>query len=124
MSGTKLFIDTNIILYLLDGDETLADFLQNKQLYILVITEMELLGYKGITAKEEKQIKSFVEECKTVNINNTIKDDTIRIRKTYGNKLPDSIIAATAIYLDTPFVTTDTDFKRIEELELIQYEKQ
>lgn len=43
MSGNKLFIDTNIALYLLNGDETLSTFLYGKELYISVITELELL---------------------------------------------------------------------------------
>ncbi len=34
MSGRKLFLDTSIILYLLYGDETLAELLYMKQLYI------------------------------------------------------------------------------------------
>jgi len=29
-----------------------------------VITELELLAYKGITTKEEKVIKEFVAQCK------------------------------------------------------------
>jgi len=45
MSGNKLFLDTNIILYLLAGDTTLADLLDEKQLYVSVISEMELLSY-------------------------------------------------------------------------------
>ncbi len=44
MNGNKLFLDTNIILDLLNGDETLAEFLNGKQLYISVITELELLA--------------------------------------------------------------------------------
>jgi len=59
MNGSKLFLDTNIILYLLDGDKTLAELLNGKQLYISIITELELLAYNGITAKEEKTIKEF-----------------------------------------------------------------
>jgi predicted nucleic acid-binding protein len=72
MNGNKLFLDTNIILYLLNGDKTLAELLNNKQLYISVITELELLAYKGITASEEKIIYDFVAQCKTININNAI----------------------------------------------------
>jgi len=39
MSGYRIAIDNNIILYLLAGDETLAEFLQDKKGYVSVITE-------------------------------------------------------------------------------------
>ena len=122
MNGNKLFLDTNIILYLLNGDQTLAELLNEKQLYISVITELELLAYKGITAAEENIIKEFVWQCKTITINTAVKQETIRIRKAYNTKLPDSIIIATALYLDLPLITADTDFKKVEELTLIHYE--
>lgn len=122
MNGNKLFLDTNIILYLLNGDETLAELLNGKQLYISVITELELLAYKGITAKEEKIINEFVSQCKTITINSAVKQETIRIRKTYNTKLPDSIIIATALYLDLPLITSDIEFKKVNELALVLYE--
>ncbi len=122
MNGNNLFLDTNIILYLLDGDQTLAELLNNKQLYISVITELELLAYEGITVKEEKVIKEFVAQCKTITINNVVKQETIRIRKAYNTKLPDSIIIATALYLDFPLITSDIEFKKVEELTLIHYQ--
>ena len=123
MNGNKLFLDTNIILYLLAGDQTLAKVLNGKQLYISVITELELLAYKDITPNEESVITEFVAQCKTITINNAVKQETIRVRKTYNTKLPDSIIIATAIYLDLPLITSDDAFKRVEELSLIYYEK-
>jgi len=122
MNGNNLFLDTNIILYLLNGDQTLAELLNKKQLYISVITELDLLAYKGITAKEEKIIKEFVSQCKTIAINNAVKQETIRIRKTYNTKLPDSIIIATALYLNIPLITSDVAFKKVEELTLIHYQ--
>ncbi len=97
--------------------------LNQKQLYISVITDLELLAYKGITAKEEKVIKEFVSQCKVININNSIKLETIRIRKAYKTKLPDSIIIASALYLDLPLITSDFEFKKVVELALVQYEK-
>lgn len=121
MSGNKLFLDTNIILYLLNGDETLAELLHQKQLYISIITELELLAYSDITEEDEKVIKEFIEQCKIISINNTIKKETIRIRKTYSTKLPDSIIIATALDLDLPLITSDIAFKKVNELTLIHY---
>jgi len=122
MNGNKLFLDTNIILYLLNGDETLAEFLNGKQFYISVITELELLAYKGITEQEEKVILDFISQCKIINITSVVKQETIRIRKAYNTKLPDSIIIATALYLDLPLITADIDFKHVDELILIHYE--
>lgn len=124
MNGNKLLLDTNIVLYLLNGDTTLAELLNNKQLYISIISELELLAFKDLTKKEEKIIINFISQCKVVNINQAIKQETIRIRKVYKAKLPDSIIMATALYLDLPLITADSDFKRVEELTLLFYESQ
>lgn len=124
MNGNNIFLDTNIILYLLNGDDTLGTFLNQKQLYISMITELELLAFNGISKKEEKVISDFLNQCKIIPINQMIKDETIRIRKKYRMKLPDSIIIATALYLDLPLVTSDLEFKKIDELSLIHYQKE
>lgn len=83
---------------------------------------MELLSFKGLTPSEETSIANFLSECKLININSTIKFNTIVIRKEYGNRLPDSIIAATALFLDIPLFTADKDFKKVKQLELVYYE--
>ncbi len=122
MNGNKLFIDTNIILYLLGGDITLAEMLNQKQIYISIVTELELLSFRDITKKEENVIREFVNQCKIININNPIKEETIQIRRKYHTKLPDSIIIASALYLDLPLISADSDFKKVKELALIHYE--
>jgi hypothetical protein len=123
MNGDKFLLDTNAVLYLLNGDETLADFLFEKQLYISIITEMELLAYKNITVKEQKLIAAFLNEMTVININNDIKIATIELKKNTNLKLPDSVIAATSLWLKIPFVTSDKQFKSIESLNLVYYEK-
>lgn len=121
MSGTKLLLDTNVVLYLLSGDRTIADLIDEKQLYISIITELELLGYQLITDEDQKQIKAFLEECKIINIGAQIKKQTIELRKTYKLKLPDSIIAATSKHLDIPLITSDQGFNKIEEIDVLLY---
>lgn len=51
------------------------------------------------------------------------KELAISLRKKYSLKIPDLIIAATAISMDIPLVTTDTGFKQITELEIDFYTK-
>lgn len=36
-------------------------------------------------------------------------------------KLPDAIVAATAIYLDVPIITFDTDFEKIENIRILKF---
>jgi len=101
----------------------LSNFLYQKKLYISIITEIELLSYKNITAKEKQQIKEFIGELLIVNINDEVKFRTIEVKKHSNIKLPDSIIAATAITLQLAFVTSDKQFKTLKDLNLIYYEK-
>ena len=108
---------------MLQGDKTLAEVLDNKQFYISFITQLELLSFHGLTKKETKVISDLLKECVIIDINAEIKDLTVGYRKSHKLKLPDSIIAATSLYLDIPLITADTDFKKIEELNLILYER-
>jgi predicted nucleic acid-binding protein len=70
MNGNRIFLDTNIVLYLLNGDMTLANFLNGKNLWVSMITEIELLSFKGLNIKEEKVIKQFLSECHIYGISN------------------------------------------------------
>jgi predicted nucleic acid-binding protein len=123
MSGNKIFIDTNIAIYLLDGDTSLAEILNQKQLYLSFITQLELLGYYGLTKQQEQQIEYMLENSVVIDINNKIKQEVIKLRRNYHIKLPDCIVAATAMYLDLPLITSDKGFNKIEELNLMIYEK-
>jgi predicted nucleic acid-binding protein len=123
MSGNKYLLDTNAVLYILNGDKALAELLNGEKLYVSIITEMELLSYRNITAKEKQQIKNFLADFIIVQIDDEIRDQTIEIKKSTHLKLPDSIIAATAIALDIPFVTSDKQFRTVNDLDLLFYER-
>ena len=123
MSGNSLVADTNIVLYLLSGDETVANLLNDRQVYLSFISELELLSYKHLTDKENKRIEEFLSVCHIIDINDRIKENSIHIKRKYGLKLPDSIIAGTAMFLDFPLITADSDFVKIKELEQLLYEK-
>lgn len=122
MSGSKYLLDTNIILYILSGNEFLADYLYQQSLYASFISEIELFSFKGLTAKEEKNIREFLSQFRIINIDETIKEEAISLRKGYSLKLPDSIIAATAITLQLTLITADKQYRQIEKLFLELYE--
>jgi predicted nucleic acid-binding protein len=121
MNGSNLLVDTNIIVYLLNGDTTLSAFLQGRTVYISFVTQLELLSYASITEEEEKRINDFLEDCIVIDINQSIKKEVIDLKRKYKVKLPDSIIMASALYLGLPILTSDNDFNNIEKLEVIFY---
>ena len=123
MNGNNLFLDINIILYLLNGDQTLADLLDKKTWYLSFITELELLGFKQLDEAEEKTIRELLEQCMIIDINPPIKRKAIQIRRSTGLKLPDCNIASSAMYLDIPLITADKDFADVPGIELILYER-
>ena len=122
MNGKEILVDTNIILYLLNGNDTLQEFLQGKEIYISFITELELIGYKNSTPKEERQISELLNDCSIIALNNKIKEKYVEIRKKHHLKLADAIIASTAIVMDLPFITSDKQFKTVEGLKLTTYQ--
>lgn len=121
MNGNKFVLDTNIVLYLLRGDDTLADFLDGEQGYVSVITELELLGYPNISEAELTQVKGFLASCTIEGISEEIKTLYAYLRRRYRLKLGDAVVAATAIALDLPFMTADKDFEKVVELRLMRY---
>lgn len=122
MSGSSYLIDTNIALYLLGGDKKVSEILDKNSIYLSFISELELLAFKELDEKEEKIISDFLSNCTIIDVNKKIKDNAIYLRKKYNLKLPDSIIAATAQFLNIPFITSDLFFRKVKEIPIIIYE--
>jgi predicted nucleic acid-binding protein len=66
-----------------------------------------VVGSKNNT--EEEVIAKFRKMSEQILIDDQIINKTIEIRKRYGLKVPDSIIAATSSVLETALVTSDKD---------------
>ena len=121
MNGNNILVDTNILLYLLDGQDLAFQLTNNKSIFLSFISEIELLGFKKLTVKEEKQIRNLLNDNIIIDINAPIKQIAIDLRKKYALKIPDLIISATSVYLDLPLISADAAFKNIEDINFIQY---
>jgi predicted nucleic acid-binding protein len=123
MNGSNsILVDTNIVLYLIDGDETIAELLHGKSVFVSFINELELLGYGNSSINEIALIEGFLQDVAIIDINNSIKEKVIEIRKKSKTKLPDAIVAATAQYLNIPLISADKGFAGISNLNFILYE--
>lgn len=113
--------DTNFLVYIHEGNEIVQSFL-DYNFGISFISEIELLGFKGISENEENKLKLLISDCFYIDWNSKLKDKNIELRKKYNIKLPDAIIASTSIIYGLPLVSADIGFSKIEELDLILIE--
>lgn len=102
----SVVLDTNIALYFLGG--RLDEPLPSGPYAISIITELELLSFPGISESEERDIRAFAQAVDCVPLNDDVKEHAIRIRRTHGLRLPDAIIAATAIVHQATLLTNDS----------------
>lgn len=86
---------------------------------ISVTTQIEALSWISIDKNKEGIIKEFINDSNVLNLNSEIISQTIKIRRNRKIKTPDAIIAATAIVNDYILITNDSDFDRIENLQLL-----
>lgn len=117
MSGLNYIADTNCFIYLLDEHMAILPFIEGTWTYSY-ITEIELLSKKNISTKEDKLIRQMLNACFRASHNQEISETVIKLRRKYGIKIPDAIIAATAITMSLPLLTADSDFSQIKELDL------
>ena len=123
MNGISIVSDTNPLIYLLNGSQKAAEYLNDKQVWISSITELELFGKKNLTVAEKREIDFLIDSCFIAELNSGIKNITKELLQTVKIKLPDAIIAATALYLDLPLLTFDSDFSNVPGLKLFILEK-
>ncbi len=116
MNG-RFLLDTNAVVALLKGDAFLIQILQSASwVGISVITELEFLSFSGLTSQDEalfRQFKNRVEMIDLQAADDKMLARIIEIRKPSSVKLPDAIIAASAIENNATLLTQDTAFSRI-----------
>lgn len=122
MSGTNLVLDTNIIIYYFRGSEFARDLILQNDIAISVITEIELLSFHNNSEEDVADIKRLLSTFTIIPITSFVKDKTIDYRLEYRLKTPDSIIVATANYLDYALVTADKQLQNIEDIEIMLFD--
>ncbi len=119
--GKKFLIDTNTLIDAQTGKlpeqglEYLAEII-NEDFNISFITYIEFLGYKDASSITE----DFIAFADVIIINKAIMDICVKLRKSNRIKLPDAIIASTALAFDYVLITNnEKDFRNIGGLKII-----
>jgi predicted nucleic acid-binding protein len=117
-------IDSNVIIAYLDnklpqhGMQFVSSAVDNIP-NISVITQIEVLRFN---APEHiyTVLEAFIDESTIFELNDVVVNNTISICKSHRIKLPDAIIAATAISHNLTLLTRNvSDFKKIGGLDLV-----
>jgi len=121
MSGKTYILDTNIIIYLSQERLRISDIAtKGDSLCLSIITYMESLGYQFKSKEDEIIVNSLCNSCDIINLTKQITEKTIDVRKQFKIKLPDAIIAASAMVNNAVLVTANIkDFKMIDGISLI-----
>lgn len=119
-------LDTNAIIYFLKGDPAAAASLEKilsgkMALYISVITEVELFSFPHLPLAESERIEALLKTLAIIPLDSRLARMAGFIRCSQGLKVPDAIVAATALFTGSTLLTRNVkDFKRVPQLVLIK----
>ncbi|TZF86192.1 type II toxin-antitoxin system VapC family toxin (plasmid) [Pedobacter sp. BS3] len=122
--GQEYLIDSNILIGYLDNKLPERGMLFMHTVFndiprISVITKIEILRFNA-PEKAYKVLQEFIKSSLVYSLDNITVDKTIALCKLKKIKLPDAIIAATALINKQILLTRNTsDFKNIPGLEVI-----
>ena len=123
--GTKYLLDTNVVIdyfsqRFLERAELFVAQIIDDSIFFSVVNKIELLGF----AKCEEEMREIFEVAQVFYLDEIIAQKAIEIRKLRKIKLPDAVIAATAICKNLVLLSNnENDFKNIKDLQFINPHK-
>lgn len=121
----RYLLDSNVVISYLNASISpeamqIIDDIVDENAIISVVTKMETLGFEFKVQEDQSITEDFINSSTVLFMDEEIVDKTILIRRTKKIKLPDAIIAATAIVKDLILVTNNIkDFAKVDDLKLI-----
>jgi predicted nucleic acid-binding protein len=124
MERAQYLIDTNVAIDYLgkklpDAGMSFINHVVDNFPTVSVITKIEVLGFKA-PEPYDRLLTNFMDDVLVLSLTDEIVLTSIHIRKNYKTKLPDAIIAATALVHDLTLLTRNSaDFKNLVDVILM-----
>ncbi|MHB8519207.1 MAG: type II toxin-antitoxin system VapC family toxin, partial [Limisphaerales bacterium] len=94
-------------------------FARQEPVYVSTITQAELLSFRRLTREDEQVIEGMMATVSLIPVDSQVARLAAAIRRTHGLPLPDSLIAATALFTGSTLLTRNTrDFRKVASLAL------
>jgi len=122
--GMNMLVDSNVIIDYVSNripekSAKQLDIYFNSNFSVSIISKIEVLGF-NTQEYELEQLESFIQLSSIVYIDEAVADKTIESRRMKRIKLPDAIIAATALVQNCILLSHNTtDFNKIEGLQVL-----
>ncbi|MDQ3767274.1 MAG: type II toxin-antitoxin system VapC family toxin [Actinomycetota bacterium] len=110
----KVVLDTDVLIDHLGGKSSLSAVFSGSS--YSVVSRAELYSW---TQADEAIIDRLLEQFEEVPVNRVVAEEAGRIRRESGLRLPDALIAATALHAKRPLFTRNLrDFRKVKRLRL------
>ena len=117
MNGERYLLDTNAIVCLLRGDKALHQRLRRAEwVGISILSQIEFLAFSNLSANDRGIFQQFADSIDVVGLDRaerSLIDRVVSLRAQYRLKLPDAIIAATAIERGATLITDDRQLRKL-----------
>jgi predicted nucleic acid-binding protein len=95
--------------------------LEESTAVISAVTRAEVLAWPSHTPTSLQNATALLDVFQLVAVDRAIADEAARIRREHGVKLPDALIAATALQMKLALVTANAkDFEKIKGLQVVE----
>ncbi|HEX8314726.1 MAG TPA: PIN domain-containing protein [Flavisolibacter sp.] len=124
MSGTNYFLDTNAIIALLNGNRQIENILYSATwIGTSVVCIIEFLSFPDLSANDRSLLYSLTQRIDVISIENRFQEleQVANIRKQTRLKLPDSVIAATALAMNAILISNDREFTAIPNFSVVNF---
>ena len=124
MEEEKFLIDSNIIIYHLDGKIPEKQRPKVRRIFetsfiISTVSNIEVLGWHKLSERDTNKTEIFLSNATVIYLDKIVERKSIDLKRNYNIETPDSIIGATAILNNLILVTrNENDFKNIKELKI------
>ena len=126
MNGKRYLLDTNAVIQLLAGNPSLRKMVEDSDfLAISVISKLEFLSYPDLTEDEKNAFYELLEDLTVFDLTASdaaLIQETVAMRIDCGLKLPDAVIAATALVNDCEVITNDAHLAHQRRVQARTYE--
>lgn len=118
----KYLLDSNILIYAArptPAYTTLRQWVQHPDAAVSALSQVEVLGFHRLEAQDELFLRLALAALPPLAISEAVLSRAVWVRQQFRLKMPDAIIAATALEHGLTLVTADQGFANLPGLPII-----